>query len=58
MEEIIMGVMKDISMELEKLKNDLFMLQMCDHWSSDDYRYADELRERIRELESEVSGNE
>lgn len=36
--------------ELERLEKNLFMLEMADHWDSEDYRIADELRKRIKEL--------
>ena len=42
-----------MSKTLEKLENDYFMLQMQDHWDSGDYRYADELREEIKNLKGE-----
>ena len=35
---------------LENLENRYFMLQMQDHWDSSDYRYAEELREKINKL--------
>ena len=35
---------------LEELENRYFMLQMQDRWSDSDYRYAEELREKIRKL--------
>lgn len=35
---------------LDELENAYFMLQMCDHWDKEDYRYAEELREKIKEL--------
>jgi len=35
---------------LDELENAYFMLQMCDHWDSSDYRYAEELRNKIKEL--------
>ena len=37
---------------LEQLKDRLFILKMQDHWDSSDYRYADELEEKIRRLEA------
>ena len=37
---------------LEQLKDRLFMLKMQDHWDSTDFRYADELEEKIRKLEA------
>lgn len=35
---------------LEELKNKLFMLQMQDTWTSEDYRFEDELLEKIKKL--------
>lgn len=37
---------------IEQLKDRLFILKMQDHWDSSDYRYADELEEKIRRLEA------
>lgn len=42
-----------MSKTLEQLENDYFMLQMQDTWASEDYRYADELREEIKNLKGE-----
>lgn len=42
-----------MSKTLEQLENDYFMLQMQDTWTSEDYRYADELREKIKKLKGE-----
>ena len=39
---------------IEQLKERLFMLKMQDHWDSSDYRYADELRKKIRKLKEET----
>ena len=41
--------------ELEKLKDQYFMLQMCDHWSSEDYRLDNELYSKIMKLEKELN---
>ena len=41
---------------LEQLKDKLFMLKMQDHWDFEDYRYEDELLEKIRKLEGENNG--
>ena len=38
---------------LEQLEHDYFMLEMQDTWSSRDYRYADELRQKIKKLREE-----
>ena len=42
-----------MSETLEELEYKYFMLEMQDNWDSSDYRYADELREKIRELKEE-----
>ena len=36
---------------LEQLEERYFLLKMQDNWTSADYKYADELREKIRILE-------
>lgn len=38
---------------LEELEQRYFMLQMQDHWESEDYSYADELHEKIMKLKGE-----
>lgn len=38
---------------LEELEEKYFMLEMQDTWSSRDYRYADELRQKIKKLREE-----
>ena len=43
-----------MSETLEELEHQYFMLKMQDHWDSSDYRYADELREKIRKLKEEM----
>lgn len=40
--------------ELEELENREFMLQMVDHWSPEDSRYYNELREKIRNVENQI----
>lgn len=35
---------------LEQLEHRYFMLQMKDTWDSSDYRYANELEERIKKI--------
>ena len=51
-----MKTIEELKKELEELKEKKFMLQMCDHWSSDDYKYDRELTEKIRKLEKEIEG--
>ena len=43
-----------MSETLEELEHQYFMLEMQDMWDSSDYRYADELREKIRRLKEEI----
>lgn len=38
---------------LEELEEDYFMLEMQDTWDSSDYRYADELKEKIKKIKEE-----
>ena len=36
--------------ELERLEDMLFLLEMQDRWTSEDYRRYDELNRKIREI--------
>ena len=36
--------------EIKKLEEEYFMLQMQDGWSEEDYKFAQELRDRIKKL--------
>lgn len=38
---------------IEELEHRLFMLEMQDTWDSSDYRYANELEEKIKKLKEE-----
>lgn len=38
---------------IEELEHQYFMLEMQDTWDSSDYKYADELKEKIRKLKEE-----
>ena len=43
-----------MSMEtIEELEHRYFMLKMQDTWASEDYRYADQLKEKIKKLKEE-----
>lgn len=42
-----------MSETLEKLEEKYFMLEMQDTWSSKDYKYADELRNKIKKMKEE-----
>ena len=43
--------------KLERLKRELFILEMKDHWDDADFSYADELNRQIKELEDEEKNN-
>lgn len=38
---------------LEQLEERYFLLKMQDKWDSEDYKYANELKERIKKLKGE-----
>ena len=47
--------------DLEKLENDLedleqkyFILKMQDHWDSEDYRYADWLKDKMNGIKEKI----
>ena len=46
--------LEQLKKELDELEEKEFMLQMCDHWDSSDYRYDDELCEQIRNKKKEI----
>lgn len=37
---------------LEQLEHKYYLLEMQDHWDSEDYRCADELKEKIKEAKN------
>lgn len=37
---------------LEQLEHKYFLLEMKDKWNSEDYKYADELKEKIMEVKN------
>ena len=39
--------------ELEILEHRYFLLEMQDKWDSEDYKYANELKEKIKKLKGE-----
>lgn len=45
---------EELQTELEDLEQKEFMLQMIDRWSSEDYRYYDELHDKIRNVKKEM----
>lgn len=46
-----------ITEKLEKLEDELFILEMKDIWDANDYKQADILRKQIREIKND-RGNE
>lgn len=42
-----------MSETLEELEEKYFMLEMQDTWSSREYKYADELRNKIKKMKEE-----
>lgn len=38
---------------LEQLEHKYFLLEMQDNWTSEDYKYANELKEKIKKLKGE-----
>lgn len=44
--------------ELEELEHREFMLQMCDHWDSSDYRLSWELNDKIKAKKQEIANME
>ena len=42
---------------VKELENRLFMLEMKDTWDSSDYRYADELKQKIKKLKEEQNND-
>lgn len=49
---------KDKEEKLEELKEDLFMLEMKDHWEFSDFQYETKLLNKIRELENSIDKKE
>ena len=45
---------KEKEAELEKLTNKLTMLHFQDHWDSSDFKFQDELLEKIKRLEKDI----
>lgn len=47
--------MSEILKEIEELEDKYFMLQMVDRWTDGDFRYAQELRQKIKEKKEELN---
>ena len=45
---------EELEKELEELEHREFMLQMCDHWDSSDYRLSWELNDKIKAKKEEI----
>lgn len=41
--------------KLEELENKDFMLKMVDTWTSEDYRYSDELFQQMKAVKAEIA---
>lgn len=41
--------------ELEDLQEKEFMVQMIDHWTAEDFRYSNELHDKIKAKEKELN---
>lgn len=48
----------ELKAELEELESKYFMLKMVDTWTSEDYRYADELQQQIRTVKEAITERE
>lgn len=53
-----MRTIKEIKDELTSLEQEEFLLQMKDHWSTDDYDLNKELRSKIKELRRELANRD
>ena len=49
-----MSRLEELEKELEELEHKEFMVQMINHWSAEDYRYDDELHEKIMKVKKEM----
>lgn len=49
-----MSRLAKLEKELEELEHKEFMVQMIDHWSSEDFRYDRELHEQIMKVKKEI----
>lgn len=47
--------MERVMESLEELEERYFILQMQDRWDSEDYRFANELREKIKKLKGDIN---
>ena len=45
---------EELKSKLQELKDKDFALKMIDTWTSEDYRYSDELHQQIMAVEKEI----
>lgn len=58
MENLKELTLTQLKAKLEELENKDFMLKMVDTWTSEDYRYSDELHQQIKAVKNEISEKE
>ena len=49
-----MSKLEELEKQLEELEHKEFMVQMIDHWSTEDFRYDRELHEQIMKVKKEI----
>ena len=58
MENLKELTLTQLKAKLEELENKDFMLRMVDTWTSEDYRYSDEIQQQIKAFKAEISEKE
>lgn len=46
--------LKELKLELKDLDKRYYMLNMKDHWDSEDYKYSDELIQKMGEIKKDI----
>lgn len=46
--------LEELKSKLEDLENQEFMLEMIDTWTSEDYKYSDEIHQQIIAVKKEI----
>ena len=46
--------LEELKLKLKDLENKDFMLEMIDTWTSEDYRYSDEIHQQIMAVKKEI----
>lgn len=49
-----MSKLSELKKKLEDLEHREFMVQMIDHWTQEDYRYDNELHQKIMKVKKEI----